>query len=33
MGNERFQAAIEAQLSRSLMPGKGGRPEKQAPEN
>ncbi len=32
MGNERFRAAIEAQLGRSLTPGKRGRPKKQRPE-
>lgn len=32
MGNERFRAAIEAQLGHSLTPAKGGRPKKQKPE-
>lgn len=29
MGNDRFRAAIEAQIGRSLIPGKSGRPKKQ----
>lgn len=29
MGNDRFRAAIEAQIGRSLIPGKSGRPRKQ----
>jgi putative transposase len=32
MGNDRFRAAIEAQLGRSVSPRKGGRPKKQRPE-
>jgi len=31
MGNDRFRAAIEAQLGRSLTPGKSGRPRKAGP--
>ncbi|WP_318639526.1 transposase [Stenotrophomonas sp. STM01] len=33
MENDRFRAAIEAQLGRKLTPGKVGRPKKQKPEN
>lgn len=33
MGNDRFQATIEAQPGRSVSPRKGGRPKKQRPES
>jgi len=32
MGNDRFRSAIEAQLGRSIIPRKAGRPRKQTQE-